>query len=64
MNNDSALIKRCPDNVSTEARIAWNIWKSITDFSEWLWDEYEQDFMVLAASEPPPHKDTIDDLPF
>jgi hypothetical protein len=46
-------INDAAENVSPESRNAWEIWKKLTDFSEWLWDAYEQDFLTLAASEPP-----------
>lgn len=50
--------------VSPEAQKAWAIWKILTDFSEWLWDQYDEEFMTLAASEPPPKYRDPDDLPF
>jgi len=52
------------DIVPDESRLAWNIWKKLTDFSEFLWDAYEQDFITLAASQPPPKSYPQDDLPF
>jgi hypothetical protein len=51
--------------VSTpQSRHAWEIWKKLTDFSEYLRDAYEHDFPTLAASEPPPKGYHQDNLPF
>ncbi len=50
--------------VPPESRHAWLIWKKLTDFSAFLWDAYEHDFLTLAASEPPPKGYPRDDLPF
>lgn len=52
------------DFVPPESRHAWKIWKKLTDFSEFLWDMHEQDFITLAASEPPPERYPVDNLPF
>jgi hypothetical protein len=38
--------------------------KKLTDFSEYLWEAYEHDFLTLAASEPTPKGYHLDDLPF
>ena len=56
--------EKSADIVPDESRLAWNIWKKLTDFSEFLWDVYEHDFLTLAASEPPPGRCPADDLPF
>jgi hypothetical protein len=62
--HDSIDIRDTAENVSPESRHAWEIWKKLTDFSEYLWDAYEQDFLTLASSEPPPKNYPPDDLPF
>ena len=36
---------------SAEAEKAWEIWKKLTDFSEWLWDQYEQQFLDFCIKE-------------
>jgi hypothetical protein len=60
---DSIDIRDTAEDVSPQSRHAWEIWKKLTDFSEFLWDAYEKDFLTLAASlardfqgssEPPP----------
>jgi hypothetical protein len=62
--HDSLYIRDTAENVSPESRHAWEIWKKLTDFSEFLWEAYEHDFLTLAASEPPPKNYPADDLPF
>ena len=62
-NNDHAH-RTTGGVVSEQACNAWEIWKKLTDFSEYLWDAYYEDFMTLAASEPPPAKPPYEDLPF
>jgi hypothetical protein len=57
-------IRDTAENVSPESRHAWEIWKKLTDFSEYPWEAYEYDFLTLAASEPPPKNYPADDLPF
>lgn len=61
------------ENVSPESRHAWEIWKKLTDFSEFLWEAYEYDFLTLAADEPSPYdksaadksaNGSCDNLPF
>jgi hypothetical protein len=60
--------------IDPESRYAWELWKKLNDFSEYLWNAYEYDFLTLAASEPPvcrslgegrpPSQYPKDDLPF
>jgi hypothetical protein len=50
--------------VSPQSRHAWKLWKKLNDFSGYLWDVYEYDFLTLAASEPPLKGYPRDDLPF
>jgi hypothetical protein len=52
------------DPIDPESRYAWELWKKLNDFSEYLWNAYEYDFLTLAASEPPPSQYPKDDLPF
>lgn len=58
------VIESEAETVLPESMYAWTIWKKLTDFSEFLWDAYEHDFLTLAASEPPPEGYLRDDLPF
>jgi len=66
MNKPDATIdnRDTAENVPPESRHAWEIWKKLTDFSEYLWDVYEKDFLTLVSSEPPPKGYHLDDLPF
>jgi len=57
-------MKNDPQQRDFPNRYAWELWKKLTDFSEFLWDAYEYDFLTLAASEPPPKIYPPDDLPF
>jgi hypothetical protein len=50
--------------IDPESRYAWELCKKLNDFSEYLWNAYEYDFLTLAASEPPPSQYPKDDLPF
>jgi hypothetical protein len=53
------------DEVSFDARRAWIFWKKINSLSEWLWEEFDQEFVYLCnleAHKIPPNFD--ENLPF
>ena len=38
-------------DIALDAQRAWLFWQKITNLADWLWDEYEQQFLALCIEE-------------